>query len=98
MTGQAWATFLADEGDGPGEDVHEVGQEVGVLRVVELLDVEHVVVELDHRALVVVRVAVVRRREDRDHQREVAVVPLVHLIAIQLSLVRSDDGQELVGV
>ena len=43
MTVERGATFFSDEGDGPGEDVHEVGEEVGVWREVELLDVEHVV-------------------------------------------------------
>lgn len=36
-------TFLCYEGNGPGEDIHEVRQEVRVGGVVELLDVEHVV-------------------------------------------------------
>ena len=36
-------TFLADERQGPGEDVHEVGEPVGVGAAVELPDVHHVV-------------------------------------------------------
>ena len=35
--------FFENEGDGPCKEVHEVGEEVGVWREVELLDVEHVV-------------------------------------------------------
>ena len=45
------ATFLADEGEGPGEHVHEVGQPVGVGRTVELPDVHHVILVLQHRRL-----------------------------------------------
>jgi hypothetical protein len=36
-------TFLADEGETPGEDVHEVGQPVRVGAVIELPDIHDVV-------------------------------------------------------
>ena len=39
-------TFLSHEGQGPGEDIHEVGQPVGVLHGIELTDVHHVVLIL----------------------------------------------------
>lgn len=56
-------------------------------------------VELDDRSFVVVGVAVVGRGEDGDDQREVVVlVPLVHLVAFELRLVRPDDRQQLVVV
>lgn len=59
---------------------------------VELLDVEGVAFELDDCALVVVNVAVVRGREDRDHHRELrGAIPLVHLVAVELSFVGSQD-------
>ena len=41
-----------------------------MLSVVELLDVEGVAFELDNGTLVVIDVAVVRSRENRDHHRE----------------------------
>ena len=41
-------TLLPHEGQGPGEDVHEVGQPVGVGGAVELADVHHVVLVLQH--------------------------------------------------
>lgn len=41
-------TFLPDKGEGPGEDVHEVGQPVGVRGAVELPDVHHVVLILQY--------------------------------------------------
>ena len=36
-------TFFADEGQGPGEDVHEVWQPVGMWRAIKLSNVHHVV-------------------------------------------------------
>jgi hypothetical protein len=36
-------TLLGHERDGPREDVHEIRQQVGMLCVVELLDVQRVV-------------------------------------------------------
>ena len=81
----------------PGENIHEIRQQVGVLRVVELLDVESIVLELYEGALVVVDVAVVGCRENRDHCREVGLaVPLVHLVALDLGLVRADYGEQVV--
>ncbi len=35
--------FLGDEGNRPTEDIHEVGEEIGMLGIVELLDVESVI-------------------------------------------------------
>lgn len=35
--------FLDDKWHGPGEEVHEIGEEVGMGRLDELLDVERVV-------------------------------------------------------
>ena len=39
-------TFLPDEGEGPGEDIHEVGQPVGVVHGIELTNVHHIVLVL----------------------------------------------------
>ena len=61
-------------------------------RVVKLLNVESVLLELYNCPLIVVYVAVVRRREDRDDSGEfLQAVPLVHLVAIELGLMRSKD-------
>ena len=59
-------TFFSDEWKGPGEDVHEVGQPVGVGGAVELADVHDVVLVLEYGRLVVVHVQVVRGGEDGD--------------------------------
>ena len=81
----------------PGEYIHEVRQYVRVRSVVELLDVESVLFELDYGALVVVHVAVIWSREDGDHHWELrGPVPLMHLVPIELSLVSSQDREQLV--
>ena len=65
--------------------------------VVELLYVERVVLKFYDCAFVVVDVAVVGRGEDGDDHRELLrSVPLVHLVAVELRLVRTQHGQDLV--
>jgi hypothetical protein len=58
--------FLGDEREGPGEDVHVIGQHERVLSVVVLLYLDLIVLKAKDGRLVVVDVAVVGRREDRD--------------------------------
>ena len=56
-------------------------------------------VEADDGSFVVVGVAVVGGGEYGDDQREVvALVPLVHLVPVELRLVRPDNRQQLVVV
>lgn len=43
------STLLSHEGQGPREDIHEVGEPVGVRGAVELADVHHVVLVFQHR-------------------------------------------------
>lgn len=43
-------TFLSDEGQRPGEHVHEVGQPVGVRGAVKLPDVHHIILIFQHRS------------------------------------------------
>mmetsp|Transcript_19137 Transcript_19137/g.38634 ORF Transcript_19137/g.38634 Transcript_19137/m.38634 type:complete len:271 (+) Transcript_19137:1903-2715(+) len=70
---------------------------VGVRGVVELLDVQRIVLKLQNCALVVVAVAVVGSREDRNHCREPRPrVGLVHFVPFQLGLVGPDDREQLV--
>lgn len=42
----AQLTFLADKRQGPCENVHEIGQPVGMRRTVELPNIHHVVLVL----------------------------------------------------
>lgn len=67
-----------------------------MLAVVELLDIQLIVLELDHSAFVLVKVAVVRGREDRDNAREALIAPVVHLETLKLHLVRSDQADQAV--
>lgn len=46
--GQRVFTFFSHKGEGPSEDIHEVGQPVRVWRAVELPDVHHIVLVLQH--------------------------------------------------
>lgn len=83
--------LLHQEGDRPGEQVQEIGQQIRVRALHELLDVQGVVDELYHRCLVLVVVAVVGRRKYGDHRRELLLpTPLVHFEALWLGLVGPD--------
>jgi len=53
-------TLLSNERQTPGKDVHEIWQPVRMRSTVELSDVHHIVLILEHRRLVVVDVKVVR--------------------------------------
>lgn len=75
--------LFGHEGDRPSEKIKEVGQQIGVRALHELLDVEGVADELDDSALVVVVVAVVGGGEDGDDGGEFLLPhPLVHLEAL----------------
>ena len=79
--------------------------------VIELLDCEVVVLKnqdlcpnfgwetyhhLDKGSLIFVNIAVVRRRKDSDNLRESFVVPVMDLIAINLSLVSPNQGHQVI--
>ena len=46
--GRRRSTFFSYEWQRPGEDVHEVGQPVGMLHCVELTNVHHIILILEH--------------------------------------------------
>jgi len=70
-----------------------------MLRIIELLNIQGIVLKFDHGSFIVVDVAVVGGREDGDDDREVGVaVPAVHLVAIELGLVRPDDRDQVVAL
>lgn len=48
------------EGDGPGEYVHEIWQDIWVRCVVKLLNVKRVLFKFDYRTLVIINIAIVR--------------------------------------
>jgi hypothetical protein len=66
--------FFDHEGDGPCKEVHEVGEEVGMRAVDELLDIETVILKSSHSyfkfddcAFVVVKVTIIGGRKDGDN-------------------------------
>ena len=90
--------LLHEEGYGPLEEVHALGQVEWVLHILVLLDVHFVVFNQNHCALVVVFSAVIWRAKDCDHGGESLVAaPSVHLVAINLDLMSPDDGDKVVG-
>ena len=89
--------FLGDEGHGPGEDVHVVGQHERMLRVIVLLYLNLIVLEPQHRRLVVIYVAVIRRTENGNDGREFGrAVPLVKLVPVHLDLMGSHHTEKVV--
>jgi len=54
---------------------------------------------LQHRSAILVHVQIIRRREDRDHTREVLLGRLaVHRVAMVLCFVAPDHGEEVVAL
>jgi hypothetical protein len=97
------SNFLGDKGDRPLENVEEIGKQVGVHLVVELLDIELVILsriklyfELYYCCFVLVDVAIVRCGKDRYDDREVPrTIPFVHFKSLCLGLMRSNHTQAL---
>jgi len=89
--------FLANKRKRPCEDVHEVGQPVWVGGTVELSDVHHIVLILQHCRLIVVHIKIVGGREDGDETWEASCLAFaVHPVPSVLSLVRPNDGEKVV--
>ena len=89
--------LLGDEGHGPGEDVHVVGQHERMLRVIVLLYLNLIVFEAKHRRLIVIYVAVIRRTENGNDGGEFGrPVPLMQFVPVHLHLMGSHHTQEVV--
>ena len=68
-----------------------------MLCVVELLDIQGVRFKLDDCSFVIVDITVIRCRENSYDNREfLSTIPLVHLVAIKLSLVRPQNREQFV--
>ena len=66
-------------------------------RVIKLLDVESVIFKFDNSSFIIIDVAIIRSWKNRYHQREsLGPTPFVHLVSVNLRLVRSYDGQQVV--
>ena len=88
--------FLCDEWDGSIEDVHEIREAVRIRTLPKLVDVEIIILDHNDGALVLVAVTVIWSRKKRNHLRKVLALPVEHLEALMLHLVRTDDAQQLV--
>ena len=89
--------FFGDERDRPRKYIHEVGENVWMSSVIELLYVECVVLKLYYCSFVVVHVAVVRRWKYCYHHWKLwSSVPLMHLISFELCFMGSQYRQQLI--
>ena len=92
------ADFFHQEGHRPFEKVHALGQVEWVHYVFVLFNVHFVVFDEDHGALVLVFTAIIGRAEDcNDRWEGLVPTPPMHLIAINLHLMRSNHRDEIVG-
>lgn len=92
---QHFGYLFGDERDRPGEDVHEIRQQIRMLVLQKLLNIKSIVFEFDDGTLVIVEITVIGRREDSDDGGELLLsAPVVHLEAVSLGLMGSDDGKK----
>jgi len=89
--------FLHQEGDTPFEEVHLLGQVERVHDVFILFNVHFIVLYQDNCSLVVIFAAIIWRAENCDYGWErLVAAPTVHFVAIDLDLMGTDDGDEVV--
>ena len=92
------ANLFHEEGDGPFEKVHALRQMEGMNDILVLFNVHLVVLDEDDGAFVLVLATVVRRTEHGDDRWEgLVTTPSVHLVTIDLHLMRADHRDEVVG-
>jgi len=86
-------SFLKYKWNRPSEDIHEVWQQIGVMRVVKLLDIKTTILHLDHCSLVIVHIAVVRSRKHSHHHRKLLwPIPGVKLVPLLLNFMSTDHA------
>jgi hypothetical protein len=81
--------FFSNERKWPFEDINEIGKDIRVLAVIELLYVQLVVLEFDDCPFVLIEVTVIWGWEDCYDTWEVLASPIVHFESIELNLVGS---------
>ena len=92
------ANLLHEEGNGPFEQVHALRQVEWVHDILVLFNVHFVVFNKDDCALVIVLATVVWRAKDRDDTGEgLMTAPSMHLVPINLDLMRPNHTNEVVG-
>ena len=91
------SNLFHEEGHRPFEEVHSLGQVERVHHILVLFNVHFVVFNEDDGAFVVIFAAVIWRAENRDNRREgLMTTPPVHLVAINLDLMRANYRDEVV--
>ena len=86
------------EGNGPFEKVHALGQVEGMDYIFVLFNVHFVVFNQDYGAFIVVLAAVVWRAKNSNDRRErLVTAPSVHFVAINLDLMSTDNRDEVIG-
>lgn len=89
--------LLHKEGNRPLEQIHALWQVEGVLHILVLFNVHFVVFNQDDCALIVILATIVWRAKHRDHRWEgLMSTPSMHLVAVNLDLMGTDDGDEVV--
>ena len=92
------ADLFHEEGNGPFEKVHALRQMEGMNDILVLFNVHLVVLDEDDGTFVLVLATVVGRAEHGDDGGEgLVTTPSVHLVTIDLYLMRSDHRDEVVG-
>ena len=91
------SNLLHEEGHGPFEQVHSLGQVERVHYILVLFNVHFVVFNEDDGALVVIFAAVIWRTENRDNRWEgLMTTPSMHLVSINLDLMSANHRDEIV--
>jgi len=91
------ADFFNQEGYTPLEEIHATRKMERLLHVLVLLDVHFVILNQNYGSLVVVLTAVVWRAKNSNDRWECSIsTPSMHLVAINLYLMCSDDTNEVI--
>lgn len=89
--------LLHEEGNGPLEEIHALRQVEGVLHILVLFNVHFVVFDQDNCTLIVILAAIVWRAKHCNNRWEgLMSTPSMHFVAVNLDLMGTDNGDEVV--
>ena len=89
-------TLASDKGNRPIENINEIREHERMTDILELPDVERIVLNEQQGSFIQILITIVRSRKHSDDAGELIIPPLVHFITFQLSLVGTDDRQNLI--